>query len=66
MGRNSCKRQSETHFTTGVILNYRDISDTQDVLNGDTAEEVWNICNAKLQDKSYERKKSLSNSLMLL
>lgn len=28
------------------------------VLNGDTAEEVWNLCNAKLQGAFHERKKS--------
>ena len=36
------------------------------VLNGDTAEEVWNICNAKLQDKSMSVRNIIKQSNVTL
>lgn len=44
------RRLSEIHFITGAIWSFRDIWISRSV-NGDTAEEVWNKCNAVLQQE---------------
>ena len=49
-GQKLLGKQSEIRSITGAIWNCRDISEYTGYLNEDTAEEVWNLCNKKLQE----------------